>query len=85
MHSFIPDLQINTVSIYVCENHTVIEISMRKRTKIKVHISCVVVTNYMDIFCSLSASSIPICEIFCHVLWIHNMVYGLPEWKHCIK
>ena len=30
MHSFIPDLQINSVSLYVCQKHTVIEASMRK-------------------------------------------------------
>ena len=30
MHSFIPDLQINSVSFYVCQKHTVIETSMRK-------------------------------------------------------
>ena len=30
MHSFIPDLQINSVSFYVCEIYTVIEASMKK-------------------------------------------------------
>ena len=30
MHSSIPDLQINSVSFYVCENHTDIETSMTK-------------------------------------------------------
>ena len=62
MHSFIPDMQIDSVSFYVCENHTVIETAMRKCvlqtytcTKIKVQISCVVVANGMDIFCFLCA------------------------------
>ena len=59
MHSFIPDLQINSsVSFYVNENHTVIEASMRKcvlqiHTKLKIQISCVVVANAMDILLPL--------------------------------
>ena len=38
MHSFIPDLQINSsVSFHNYENHTVIEASMRKRV-LQIHV-----------------------------------------------
>ena len=38
MHSFIPNLQINSVSFYVCQTHTVIEASMRKRV-LHIHVT----------------------------------------------
>ena len=48
MHLSIPDLQINSVSFYVCEYHTVIETIMRTCVSpIHVQIKCVVVANSM--------------------------------------
>ena len=55
MHSFIPDLQINSsVSFHNYENHTVIEACFADTcTKLKVQISCVVVASGMDILLPL--------------------------------
>ena len=82
MHSFIPDLQINYVSFYVCQTHTVIEASMRKGV-LHIHVTdqLVVVANGMDIFCFLCVFKPRFVKYFVMFFGYITWFYGLPVLK----
>ena len=67
MHSFIPDLQINSVSFYVCQKHTVIEASMRKCV-LQIHVPICVIVAWTYFLCFK-----PRFVKYFVMFWLHNL------------